>query len=216
MDPRIADGIRDFYDRDVERREASGYPEWKRAARARFCELLQREGRRRLLEVGAGTGRDARFFLDHGFEVVATDLSPAVVRRCREKGLTAHVMDVLAPHLPPASFDAVHALNCLLHVPGRRLPDALSALGGLLVPDGLCFLGTYGGREQEGHWPDAGGRFFAFHTDEFMERAAARGFEVVSFDRVPLPDADLHFQALVLRRPRDGRRPASDGAIHTI
>ncbi len=202
MDPRIADGIRDFYDRDVERRDAGTYPEWKRAARGRFLELLQDEGRTRLLEVGAGTGRDALFFQDHGLRVVATDLSPAMVRRCRDKGLSAHVMDILAPDLPAGSFDAIHALNCLLHVPGRDLPVALTALRELVAPGGLLFVGTYGGIEREGRWPDDGGRFFAYHTDEFMERAATRCFEIISFERVPLPEEDVefHFQAITLRR----------------
>jgi SAM-dependent methyltransferase len=203
VDRRIVDGLIAFYDRDVERRDEAEYPEWKRLERQRFLGMLRREGARRLLEVGAGTGRDACFFREHGLEVVATDLTPAMVRRCREKGLDAHVMDLLQPDLPPGSFDAIHALSCLLHVTGRDLPRALEALHELLVPGGLLFLGTYGGQEREGLWPDGEGRFFAFHSDEFMERAVSRCFETASFTQVPLPDdedSDFHFQALTLRR----------------
>lgn len=56
-------------------------------------------------------------------QVVATDLSPAMVGFCRQKGLDAHVMDFLHLDFPAGSFDAVYALNCLLHVPNADLPE---------------------------------------------------------------------------------------------
>ena len=45
----------------------------------------------------------------HGFEILCTDLSPEMIRACRDKGLTARVMDVTDLRLPPDSFDAAIA-----------------------------------------------------------------------------------------------------------
>ena len=42
---------------------------------------------------------------DSGLAVVATDLSPAQVDRCREKGLEAHVRDMYDLGFPDESFD---------------------------------------------------------------------------------------------------------------
>ena len=177
--------------------------DWKIVERQRFLSLLQQEGKRTLLEIGAGTGKDSLFFQENGLRVVCTDLSPAMIALCREKGLEAYVMDFLYLDFPLASFDAVYALNCLLHVPGAALPAVLEKIRGLLRPAGLFYLGVYGGLEQEGineqdsHIPP---RFFSFHTDEFMEETTAPYFDLVSFKVMAWPERTMHFQAMTLRR----------------
>lgn len=104
---------------------------------------------------------------------------------------------------PPASFDAIYALNCLLHVPTRDLPAVLEKLQGLLKPGGLFFLGVYGGAEEEGvrekDWHDPP-RFFAHHTEEYMQQVTTQFFELVSFKAVPLGEHRWHFQRFILRR----------------
>jgi SAM-dependent methyltransferase len=133
---------------------------------------------------------------------VAVDLAPAMVARCRERGIDARVMDFRRPDLPPESFDAVYALNCLLHVPNTDLPDVLSAIHVLLRPTGLFFLGVYGGAQEEGiaehDWHDPP-RFFSFRSDEQIQRFAAPYFEIVDFHVVDTER--IHFQSLTLRRP---------------
>lgn len=197
--------LRTTYNREsAERREHAEQETWKAAERQRFLALLQQEGKTTLLEIGAGTGKDSLFFRDNGLHVVCTDLSPAMINLCREKGLEAYVMDFLSLDFPPASFDALYALNCLLHVPTRELSAVLQKLRDLLRPDGLFFLGVYGGIEQEGVRADDWHtlpRFFAQHTDEFMQRATAPFFELVSFKAIPLQSKTWHFQSMVLRRP---------------
>lgn len=176
---------------------------WKVSERQAFLDRLKQEGKRTTLEVGAGTGTDSLFFQENGLRVVCTDLVPAMVELCRAKGLEAYVKDFLSLDFPPASFDALYALNCLLHVPSKDLPTVLEKLHSLLRPGGLFFLGVYGGFEQEGihendhHQPP---RFFAHHTDDYMKQAVSTFFEIVSFKSIPVGSKDWHFQAMVLRR----------------
>jgi SAM-dependent methyltransferase len=176
---------------------------WKISERQQFLSLLQQEGKTTLLEIGAGTGTDSLFFQNNGIDVTSTDLSPHMVNLCLEKGLKAYVMDFLNLDFPPDSFDAIYALNCLLHVPTPHLSTVLQKLRELLRPGGLFFLGVYGGFEEEGthkedwHQPP---RFFAHHTDEFMQRAVAPFFDIVSFKVVPIQDHVWHFQSMILRR----------------
>ncbi len=176
---------------------------WKVTERQQFLALLQQEGKKTLLEIGAGTGTDSLFFQHNGMRVVCTDLSPAMVELCKEKGLEAHVMDFLSLDFPPASFEAMYALNCLLHVPTSDLPRVLEKLHSLLCVGGLFILGVYGGKEEEGihesdwHQPP---RFFAHHTEEFMEQAITPFFDIVSFKIIPLAGQRWHFQSMVLRR----------------
>lgn len=175
---------------------------WKVVERQHFLSLLQQESKTTLLEIGAGTGNDSLFFQNNHIDIVCTDLSPAMIDICRGKGLQAYVMDFLSLDFPPTSFDAIYALNCLLHVPTHDLSAVLQKLRELLRPDGLFFLGVYGGFEEEGpheddwHKPP---RFFAHHTDEFMQHAVAPFFEIVSFKAIPMQDNPWHFQSMVLR-----------------
>jgi SAM-dependent methyltransferase len=186
--------------RDRDRAEKDN---WKIAERQAFLDLLKREGKQTLLEIGAGTGTDGLFFQQNGLRVICTDLSPAMVELCREKGLEAYAADFLSLDFPPNSFEALYALNCLLHVPTSSLPAVLEKLRDLLRPGGLFFLGVYGGVEEEGiadnDWHDPP-RFFARHTDEFMKQAVSPFFEIVSFKSIPLNNGVWHFQSMVLRR----------------
>src|SRR4051812_5102948 len=137
--------LRAAYDGGADRRDSMAKEPWKLAERAAFLDRLRAAGSTRLLEIGAGTGQDSGYFLDNGLEVVATDLSPEMVRRCRAKGIDARVMDFLHLNFAADSFDAVHAMNCLLHVPNADLPVVLETIRSVLRPGGLFFLGVYGG-----------------------------------------------------------------------
>jgi SAM-dependent methyltransferase len=125
-----------------------------------------------------------------------------MVRLAQAKGLDARVMDFLNLDFPPASFDAVFALNCLLHVPSADLPRVLAAVHRVLRPGGLFFYGVYGGRAFEGTWPDdkhEPPRHFVFYSDDDLRRRAAGLFEEVSFRVIPLEGDEMHFQELILR-----------------
>jgi SAM-dependent methyltransferase len=204
---QVIASLREAYDRKVEERDKKETSSWKFEERQRFLAVLQEEGKQSLLEIGAGTGACSKFFQDSGLEVIATDLSPENVQRCCEKGLTAYEMDFFHLDFPPRSFDAVHALNCLLHVPKKDLPEVLQAIQTLLKPGGLFYLGVYGGKESEGVYPEdhyEPKRFFSFLSDEQLEAVATEFFELVDFRQIPLKGDEFHFQALILRRGRDG------------
>jgi len=198
----VRDDLRRAYDGAVDRRDAAVKAPWKRGARRAFRDRLGAEGHTRLLEVGAGTGQDSLYFQEQGLDVVAVDLSPSMVARCRDKGLDARVMDIARPDLPPASFDAVYAMNSLLHVPNADLPDVLAAIREVLRPGGLFWFGQYGGFGDEGvadkdtHDPP---RFFAWRTAEQLRRYAREAFDVVDHHRIPVADGE-HFHSLTLRR----------------
>ena len=96
------------------------------APRRRAVELLRLEPGERVLIVGAGTGADLPF-LPAGVEVVATDLSAAMLARARPKAgahVELRVMDAQALDLPDDSFDAV-----LLHLVLAIVPDPAACLG---------------------------------------------------------------------------------------
>ena len=105
------------YNNHARERDAYAVDAWKVEERANFLALLQQEHRQSLLEIGAGAGKDSKFFYDQGLTVTCIDLSPEMVKLCRQKGLSADVMDMTRLNFPPDSFDAVYSLNSLLHIP---------------------------------------------------------------------------------------------------
>ncbi len=203
----VADDLRAAYTGGVERRDREGKTDWKLTERATFLDRLRAAGARSLIEIGAGTGQDSRYFQDHGLDVLATDLTPAMVEACAAKGLTAQVMNLLDPGLPAESFDAAYAMNCLLHVPDADLPTALRSIRGLLRPGGLFYAGVYGGDGSEGvaewdtHEPK---RFFSWRTDAQIRDIASQYFDVVDFHVQGERDR-YRFQSLTLRRPPSPR-----------
>jgi SAM-dependent methyltransferase len=195
--------LRQAYDGRAAWRDGLSKEPWKLAERQAFRERLT--SGTRLLEIGAGTGQDSAFFQEVGFAVVAADLSAGMVEHCRAKGIEAHVMDFLHLNFPVGSFDAVFAMNCLLHVPNHDLPAVLAAVRAVLRPGGLFFVGVFGANksaegpiDDDEHVPP---RFFSWRTDEQLLGFAANArFDVVDFHSVDT-DRGYRFQSLTLRRP---------------
>ncbi|MCB9421890.1 MAG: class I SAM-dependent methyltransferase [Ardenticatenaceae bacterium] len=205
MYDQIINNLRNAYNQSAEQRDQGTKSTWKLESRQVFLEQLQREGKTHLLEIGAGPGADGEFFQDNNLTVTCTDLSPEMVRLCRAKGLDAHVMDFLNLDFSDAYFDAVFALNCLLHVPKTDLPRTLQAIRRVLKPGGLMYTAVYGGFELEEVWQDDSHkpkRFFAFYTDEQVQAVFGEFFTVEQFTAVDNnTDNGLHSQILILRRP---------------
>jgi ubiquinone/menaquinone biosynthesis C-methylase UbiE len=202
---QVRDNLRRAYDGAADRRDRKDKPAWKLAERAAFLHRLQQAKCMRMLEIGAGTGQDSVFFASHGLEVVATDISAAMVARCRDKGLDARVMDFSQLNLPAESFDAVHAMNCLLHVPNAELPAVLASIARVLRPGGLFFLGVYSASEQAEEGPadsddHVPARFFSWRTDDQLVQFATASFDIVDF-HIAEEGTGHRFQSLTLLRP---------------
>lgn len=200
----VLDDLRTAYDRSAERRDRTAKQAWKIDVRETFLGRLREAGARQLLEIGAGTGYDSAFFAESGLEVVAADLSPAMVAKCKEKGLDARVVDFsgLAKAFPPGSFDAVWSMNCLLHVPNADLPPIVRQIRSVLRPDGLFYFGTWGGDgieevlADDSHDPP---RFFAWRTMAQLESAVEESFVVVDAHTTVPEGSTYPFHGLTLR-----------------
>lgn len=97
--------------------------------RRRSLELLGLRPGERVLIVGAGTGADLPY-LPEDLQVLATDLTPAMLARARghlrddaRPGVELRVMDGQRLELPDASFDAV-----ILHLILAVIPDPVACL----------------------------------------------------------------------------------------
>ena len=209
MYKKVTNDLRAAYDRAADERDKRELAPWKERERQAYLELLQQEDKHTLLEIGAGSGRDSLFFQQNGLRVISSDLSPEMVRLCRQKGLEAYEMDFLNLDFADASFEAVYALSCLLHVPKAHLAKALLEIRRVMAPGGLFFLGVYGGIEQDGPWEDdvhVPKRYFALYLDEQIKAITGDFFAIRDFKAITLPDSrrsGIHYQRLILQKGKD-------------
>lgn len=155
----------------------------------------------KVLDMGAGTGGSSLYLQEKGIQVTCIDLSPSMVESCRKKGLHALEMDFYHLDFPDNSFDGIWAMNTLLHVPKADLPGVLAEVKRVLKPDGLFYMGVYGGWNSEGIWEKdhySPKRFFSCFDEASLKKAISGYFSINEFIAIPLEDNELDFYGLLL------------------
>lgn len=183
-DGLLADLAR-YYDQDAASRSTRPLAAGRVAHRDGFIDRLRAEGRRSVIEIGTGPGRDAVAFLAAGFEVAGVDLSPVHVELARGAGVDARVAAAQALPFADASFDALWSMSVLMHLPDPELDAALAEFSRVLRPGGLAAFGTWGGDGTEGVNPDDTidpPRYFNWRTDAGFVAAVARHARVEAFE----------------------------------
>jgi SAM-dependent methyltransferase len=195
--------VRTYNNYAEERSSKSEVEPWKVKERVMFLQAMQNNNSLTMLEIGAGPGQDSLFFKELGFQVVCTDLSPEMVRICKERGLDARVMDYYKMDFPAGTFDAIYAMNCLLHVPKDQIRVVLGEIYRVMKPQGLFYMGVYGGQDSEGIWEKdiyEPKRFFSFFSDEKITELVEEYYHIESFTVVKYQPDGLHYQSMVMRR----------------
>lgn len=106
----------------------------------------------RVLDLGAGPGRDSVVFRDRGLSPVALDLSTSMLALCRAQGLETIQMDIEQLDLSPGSFAGVWSYTSLTTIPKDKVWPALAQVQSALAEEGVLFLGLIEG-EGEGWKP---------------------------------------------------------------
>lgn len=103
----------------------------------------------RILDLGAGQGQDTRFFAEHGYDIVSTDISKSALE-INQKKITEHLKrKIIIKHLdlsssfpfPDESFDVVYAHLSLHYFDKKTTTEIFSEIERILKGDGiLAFL----------------------------------------------------------------------------
>ena len=116
----------------------------------------------RILDLGCGSGRDSKYFLDKGYKVVSLDASEAMCRKTQELTGKAAVHMRIEDMNYENEFDAVWACASLLHVAKSDMHKILEkAMKALKVGGVLYASWKYGKSEQTRN----DGRTFANYTE---------------------------------------------------
>jgi SAM-dependent methyltransferase len=175
----------DAYAEDY-REGTAAMPDQVRDAIARFVDALPAGAR--VIEVGSGSGRDARAMEEAGVRVRRTDVSPGFVRLLHRDGVAAEVLDPLTDDLssPEGEYDGVWASASLLHVRREDLPTVLANLAAVTRPGGVLAMAV---KEGDGarfstHGHVAAPRHFTFWREDALRAVlAGAGWEVGAVER---------------------------------
>lgn len=119
----------DFYDRTINADVQELYQ--------KFLKHVPNQGR--ILDAGCGVGRDCRFFLSKGYEVVAFDGSIEMVKMASNI-LGKDALHILFQDMDFSNeFDAVWANASLLHVPYEDLREVIEGFHKALLRTGILY-----------------------------------------------------------------------------
>ncbi|OCH21303.1 class I SAM-dependent methyltransferase [Aliivibrio logei] len=131
----------DFFDNTVSINMSSIYDN--------FLSLLPEKAH--IIDAGCGSGRDTKYFLDHGYSVTSFDASEQLVHLAMD--LSNHPIQhstFLNFSITPKSQDGIWACASLLHVPMKQLKETLFHLAQYLKDDGIFYCSfKYGHNEME-------------------------------------------------------------------
>lgn len=117
-----------------------------------------------ILDFGCGSGRDTKYFLEHGYQVDAIDGS---VEMCKLAGdyTGIEVKNMLFQELAEVDkYDGIWACSSILHLPIDELSDVMRKMVIALKENGIIYTsfkyGTFVGKRN--------GRFFTDMTEEIF------------------------------------------------
>lgn len=121
-----------------------------------------------ILDFGCGSGRDTKYFLDHGYHVTATDGSEAICKIATDyTGI--HVKQMLFEELDDRNkYDGIWACASILHLSRGELPDIFHKMQQALKTNGIIYTSfKYGAFEGVRN-----GRYFTDFTEEMFAEFA--------------------------------------------
>ena len=148
-------------------------------------------------DMGCGPGQVARYLHGRGVKACGVDVSPAMVLQARRLNPEVDFRqgDMLAlSDVEAGAYGGIAAFYAIVHIPRRKLSQALREFVRVLRPRGVLLLAFHIGREVK-HLDEWWGKevsldFLFYETEEVKGRLTAAGFaleEVIERDPYPEP-----------------------------
>lgn len=164
----------------------------------------------RILEIGSGSGVEAKALAKLGYEVTPSDVVEGFLSEIRKNGLNPIKYNVLTDKLE-GKYDGVLAWHVFVHFTKEDTEVALENLFEVLNPGGRLIFDVKSREEKDEkteEWIDYGGdyhmgvkRFFRYYSErEIREMVSQAGFEVISFEKYK-SSSGVEWLRLVVEKP---------------
>ena len=122
-----------------------------------------------ILDLGCGSGRDSKYFLNQGYEVVAVDGSEEICKIASEYTGLCVIHSTFQHYRPDKKFDGIWACASLLHLSFDEVVEVMNRLS-LCLNKGGCFYVSF----KYGEFSDMRhGRYFTDMTKETFDQLLA-------------------------------------------
>lgn len=132
--------------------------------RYRFLKSIPKGGH--ILDLGCGSGRDSRFFLENGYEVTPLDASAELAQLAGNFVGKRVVVQSIQEITYRNRFDGIWACASLLHCAKLEMDNILHRICIALKPQGITYMSF---KQGEGERIDEKGRFFNDYTEEELQ-----------------------------------------------
>lgn len=166
--------------------------------------FIARAPGKKVLEIGCGPGRDAKYLFQNGLTVTGIDLAKNFLRISRRVAPKAQfkLMDMRSLKFASESFDGLWVMASFLHVPKVHAPETLAGFARVLRPGGLMYISVKVGNGQKSIKKaryGGGIKFFAFYNPaEIKQLIKNAGFKIVkqTLDNNRFGDPFINFFAV--------------------
>ena len=135
----------------------------------KFLQFIKPKGR--IVDVGTGSGRDLKYFLDKGYSAEGIDLSQELCNRAVTYS-GGHVMCTdICDWYPTEKYDGVWANASLLHLPPMEIERFILRLPEILEIGGVAYISMKSGIET-GY--DDKGRYFTNFTEDMVQQVISK------------------------------------------
>ncbi|MBR5041094.1 MAG: class I SAM-dependent methyltransferase [Clostridiales bacterium] len=119
-----------------------------------------------ILDLGCGSGRDSKVFLDLGYKLISVDGSEKMCEATTALTGIPTICSSFQDYEPETEFDGIWACASLLHLKPEEIRPVVSNLAKALKPDG-CFYMSFKYGEFQGFRND---RYFTDLTEENLKK----------------------------------------------
>lgn len=138
----------------------------------RFCKYIKPGGN--ILDVGCGSGRDAKYFIEKGYQVTAFDGSEVMSRRASQYlGMSVDTV-LIQDYSFQEQYDGIWCCASLLHLTLSEIQIFLLKAEKFLKKDGVVYVSFKYGTRQEFR----NGRYYTDLTEESLEKVVSKLHEL--------------------------------------
>ena len=152
-----------------------------------FIKMLPQNAK--ILDIGAGFGKDVSYFCDRGFDCIGIDFCEAFIEQSKEMYANVKVlkMNFLEMDFPENSFDALWSRGALFHITKEDFAAVVCKLYSILKPGGVFYIQLISG-EHDGLLHSvgnvAGKAHYAYYLEEEIKAIMGKnGFAYI--DKYP-------------------------------